>query len=46
MNTNSLFYRSWLTAYALLTVVLSTFLSPAQAQTKLAYERELFTIVE
>jgi protein TonB len=46
MNTNSLFHRSQLTAYALLTVLLSTFLGPAQAQTESARERELFTVVE
>ncbi|GAB3953365.1 hypothetical protein GCM10028805_36940 [Spirosoma harenae] len=46
MNTNSLFHRSQLTAYALLTVLLSTFLGTAQAQTESARERELFTVVE
>ncbi|MVM38530.1 hypothetical protein GO730_14790 [Spirosoma sp. HMF3257] len=46
MNTNSIFHRSHLAAYALLTVLLSTLLSPAQAQTESARERELFTVVE
>lgn len=46
MNTKSLFHRSRLAAYALLTVLLSTLLGPAQAQTESARERELFTVVE
>ena len=46
MNTNSIFHRSHLAAYTLLTVLLSTLLSQAQAQTESAREREIFTEVE
>jgi protein TonB len=46
MNTTSLFHRSHLAAYALLTILLSTGLSPTQAQTTSVRERELFTVVE
>lgn len=46
MKIKSLFHWSRLTVYARLTVLLSMFLGPVQAQTESARERELFTVVE
>lgn len=46
MNTKSLFQSINLAGYALLSLLVSTLCSPAQAQTESGRERQIFTVVE